>query len=130
VLFRSADRLQVIKTGGKLKLAAAAAEMDLRNAEVALIRARSDLATQVRTAYFGLVVARETVRVTAALARFTDVIYRYQAELTAGGFGASYEPAALRAQTYTTRLAYKQAIATYVYAWKQLVAAVGLRQLP
>jgi cobalt-zinc-cadmium efflux system outer membrane protein len=121
---------QVIKTGGKLKLQGAAAEMDLRNAEIALKKARSDLATQVRTAYFGLLIARETVRVSAALARFTDVIYRYQTRLTAGGFGAGHEPAALRAQAYTTRLAYKQAIATYIYAWKQLVAAVGLRQLP
>src|SRR5262249_5675145 len=38
--------------------------------------------------------------------------------------------ASLRAQSSTIRLAYKQAVANYLYAWKQLVAAVGLRQLP
>jgi outer membrane protein TolC len=43
-----------------LKLAAAA-EMDLRNAQLALKRARSDLATAVRNAYYGLLVARETI---------------------------------------------------------------------
>lgn len=122
---------QVVKVGGKLKLASAAAERDLRNAELALKRARSDLATSVRTAYYGLLVARETVRVSLALARFTDEVYRLQARLTvASGFAAPYEPATLRAQSYTIRLAYKQAVANSIYAWKQLVAAVGLRQLP
>jgi cobalt-zinc-cadmium efflux system outer membrane protein len=120
---------QVIKTGGKLKLAAAAAEMDLRNAELALKRARSDLATNVRNAYYGLIVAKESMRVGRALARFTDDIYRLQTGLL-GTVAAPYEPAALRAQAYLTRLAYKQAISTYIYSWKQLVATVGLRQLP
>ena len=47
-----------------------------------------------------------------------------------GRLAAAYEPAALRAQAYTARLAYKQSIASYIYNWKQLVAIVGLRQLP
>jgi cobalt-zinc-cadmium efflux system outer membrane protein len=120
---------QVIKTGGKLKLQAAAAEIDLRNAELALRRTRSDLATRVRTAYYNLLVAQETVRVNRALARFTDEIYRLQADLLGGGFAASHEPAALVAQAYAIRLAYKQAIANYAYVWKQLVATLGLPQL-
>jgi cobalt-zinc-cadmium efflux system outer membrane protein len=121
---------QPIKTGGKLKLASAAAEMDLRNAELALKRARSDLATQVRNAYYALLVAEETVRVNTALARFTDDVYRIQVDIMKLGFGAPYEPAPLRAQAYTARLGLKQAIATYIYSWKQLVATIGLRQLP
>ena len=121
---------QLIKTGGKLKLQAAAAEMDLYNARLALKRARSDLATQVRNAYFALLVSKETARVDRELARFTDDIYRLQADLLAGGFAGPHEPASLRAQAYTARLAYKQAISTYVYNWKQLVAVAGLRQLP
>jgi cobalt-zinc-cadmium efflux system outer membrane protein len=120
---------QVIKTAGKLKLASASALMDLANAELALKRARSDLSTNVRNAYYGLVVAKETVRVNRALAQFTDDIYRLQAEQL-GLLAAAYEPAALRAQAYTARLAYKQSIETYIYNWKQLVAIVGLRQLP
>jgi cobalt-zinc-cadmium efflux system outer membrane protein len=120
---------QVIKTAGKLRLASASALMDLANAELALKRARSDLATNVRNAYYGLVVAKETLRVNRALAQFTDEIYRLQAEQL-GLLAAAYEPAALRAQAYSARLAYRQSIATYVYDWKQLVATVGLRQLP
>jgi cobalt-zinc-cadmium efflux system outer membrane protein len=121
---------QVVQTSGKLKLAQAAAEMDLRNAELALKRARSDLSTQVRNAYFAVLVAKETVRVNLALSRFTDEVYLIQAELLEHGFAAPYEPAALRAQSYTNRLALKQAIQTYIYSWKQLVAVVGLHQLP
>jgi cobalt-zinc-cadmium efflux system outer membrane protein len=121
---------QVVKTGGKLTLQATSARMDLRNAELALRRARSDLATSVRTNYYNVVVAQETVRVNKALARYTDEIFRLQTDLLGGSFAASHEPAALRAQAFLIRLSYKQAIASYVYAWKQLVAAMGLRQLP
>jgi cobalt-zinc-cadmium efflux system outer membrane protein len=121
---------QTIKTGGKLKLQAAAAQVALTNAELALKKARSDLATQVRNAYFSVLIGKETVRVNAALARFTDDVYRTQAELLKGGFAGPYEPAALRAQAYTARLALQQSIATYLYNWKSLVAIIGLRQLP
>jgi cobalt-zinc-cadmium efflux system outer membrane protein len=121
---------QVIKTGGKLKLQAAAAEIDLRNAELALRRARSDLATQVRNAYYGLIVAKETVRINKALAHFTDEVYLLQADLLRGGFAAPYEPATLRAQASTIRLAYQQSLSSYMYAWKQLVSVIGVRQPP
>ena len=122
---------QTLKTFGKLKLAAASQEKAVQNAELALKRARGDLSTQVRNAYYALLVAKETVRVNKALARFTDDVYLFQEDLLEkGGQAAPYEPAALRAQAYTARLAYKQAIQTYAYSWKQLVAAVGLRQLP
>jgi cobalt-zinc-cadmium efflux system outer membrane protein len=122
---------QVVRTGGKQRLQAEAAEVAVRNAELALKRARSDLATRVRNAYFALLVARETVRVNKALAQFTDEVYRFHTVLTAGaGQFAGHEPAALRAQAYTARLAYNQAIQGYISAWQQLVATVGLRQLP
>jgi cobalt-zinc-cadmium efflux system outer membrane protein len=71
---------QVVSFGGKIKLAGAAAEMDLSNAELALRRARSDLATAVRNAYFALLVAKETAVVNSAMARFTDNVYRVQAD--------------------------------------------------
>jgi cobalt-zinc-cadmium efflux system outer membrane protein len=121
---------QVIKTGGKLRISTAVAEPNLRNAELAFKRARFDLATTIRGDLYSLVVAKETVRVNKALAHFTDEIYRLQADLLGGGFAATHEPAALRSQAFVVRLAYNQAIANYVYAWKQLVADMGLKQLP
>src|SRR5207249_7495945 len=89
---------QVIKTGNKLKLQQAAATMDLLNAELALRKAQSDLAGQVRTNYFAVLVAQENIRVSKALVRFTDSLYRSQVDLLATnvGLAAPYEPMQLR----------------------------------
>ena len=121
---------QPIITGGKQKLSSGMAQKDLDNAILALKRARSDLSTAVRNAYFTLLVDVETLEVTRALAQFSDEIYRLQTGLLKGTQASPYEPTALRAQTYLNRLAYKQAIASYVYDWKALVATLGLPQLP
>jgi cobalt-zinc-cadmium efflux system outer membrane protein len=121
---------QPLRMWGKMKLGVAAAQKDLDNAQLALRRARSDLSTNVRNAYFALIVAEETMRVNRALARFTDEIYRLYTTYSAAGLVAPYEPAPLRASAFTNRLAYQQAIYGYIYAWKQLVATLGLPQLP
>ena len=110
--------------------AAAIAKKDLDNAELALKRVRSDLATQVRNAYFALLVSEETVRINLALARFTDDVYLLQIKMMEPGFAAPYEPAALRAQAFTVRLSLYQSIQNYNYSWKQLVAVIGERQMP
>ncbi len=118
---------QVIKTGGKLTIAVAGARMALIAAELALKQARYSLATTIRGDFYTLLVAKETVRVNRGLAHFTDEIFRLQADLLGGGFAASHEPTALRSQAFIVRLAYKQSIANYIYAWKQLVADMGLQ---
>jgi hypothetical protein len=53
----------------------------------------------------------------------TDDVYRIQATLLERGIASPSEPAALRAQAYAARLSNRQAIQTYLYAWKQLLAA-------
>jgi cobalt-zinc-cadmium efflux system outer membrane protein len=121
---------QPIITGGKQKLGSASSQKDLDNAVLALKRARSDLATAVRQAYFAVLVDVETLAITRALAQFSDEIYRVQVGLLRGGPAAPYEPTGLRAQAFAARLAYKQAIASYIYDWKTLVATLGLPQLP
>jgi cobalt-zinc-cadmium efflux system outer membrane protein len=121
---------QPIIMGGKQKLGVAAAQKNLDNAILALKRARSDLATAVRNAYFTVLVDVETLAVTRALAQFSDDIYRLQTGILRGSLTAPYEPTALRAQTNLNRLAYKQAIAAYIYDWKALVATLGMPQLP
>jgi cobalt-zinc-cadmium efflux system outer membrane protein len=121
---------QVIITGGKMKLGVAAAQKDLDNALLALKRARSDLSTAVRNAYFALLVDVETLNVTRAVVQFSDDVYRLQLGLVRSGLVAPYEPTALRGQTYINRLAYKNAIASFIYDWKTLVAIIGLPQLP
>jgi cobalt-zinc-cadmium efflux system outer membrane protein len=121
---------QQIKTAGKLRLAQAVAAMDLRNAEVALRRARADLMTQVRAGYFAVLVARENVRVTRALAGFTDEVYRIQVEQVRGDQAAAYEPLQLRVLAGQARAALVQARNRFTTAWKQLAATLGLPNMP
>jgi cobalt-zinc-cadmium efflux system outer membrane protein len=121
---------QPIITGGKMKLGVAGAQIGLDNSILALKRARNDLATSVRNAYFTVLVDIETLVVTRALVQFSDDIYRLQVGLQKGSQFAPYEPTALRAQTNMNRLAYRQAIQSYIYDWKALVATLGLPQLP
>jgi outer membrane protein, heavy metal efflux system len=121
---------QPIPTFGKKKMQVGAALKQLDNAQLALKRARFDLTTNVRNAYFTLIVAQETMRVNGALARFTDEIYRVYTGYLAAGIVATYEPAPLRAQAYNNRLIYKQAIISYTFAWQNLVAVLGLPHEP
>lgn len=121
---------QVIKTGGKLKLAQAAATMDLLNAQLALRRAQSDLMAQVRAGYFAVLVAQENIRVSRAFAELADSAYGIQLDLLKGGELAAYEPMQLRVLSMTARGALVQARNRYVAAWKQLAATLGLPGMP
>jgi cobalt-zinc-cadmium efflux system outer membrane protein len=121
---------QVIKTGGKLKLAQAAASIDVLNTQLALRRAQLDLTAQVRGGYFAVLVARENVRVTRALVEFADEAFRIQVEQVKGGQAAAYEPLQLRTFAIQARAALVTARNRYVSAWKQLAAALGRPDLP
>jgi cobalt-zinc-cadmium efflux system outer membrane protein len=122
---------QVIKTGNKLKVQQAAALMDLRNAELALKRARFDLASQVRANYFAVLVAQENVKVTKALLRFTNEAYKIQVEIVKGeGDAAPYEPMQLRVLSNQAAGALLFARNRYTAAWKQLASTLGLPGMP
>jgi outer membrane protein, heavy metal efflux system len=121
---------QPIKGWNKLKLQQAAALMDVRNAGVALRRAQSDLAYQVRSNYFAVLVALENVKISRALARFTDQLYRTQLGLVSAGEAASYEPMQLRPTVLQARFNLLQAMNQYHASWKQLAAALGMPDLP
>ncbi|HBI44734.1 MAG TPA: hypothetical protein DDY78_18060 [Planctomycetales bacterium] len=118
---------QVIKTGNKLQLQRAAATMDLRNAELALKRAKTDLTHTVRGQYYQVLVAQENVRVSRALADFTSAVYDIQVKnVRKGGFAAPYEPMQLRVLAWQAQAALVQARNRYTGAWKQLAASLGL----
>jgi cobalt-zinc-cadmium efflux system outer membrane protein len=120
----------VIKTGNKLELAGAAATMDLFNAQLALRRARLDVAYQVRSGYFNLLVAQENVKLSRAFARFTDEIYAAQIGLLKGKEAAAYEPMQLRPLALQARFNLIQAINQYRASWRQLAASMGLPDMP
>src|SRR5262249_39444360 len=121
---------QLIKTAGKLRLAQASALIDVLIAEVNLRRAQYDLITQVRAAYFAVLVAQEQLRVTHLVARLTEQSYLVQVDQLRGGQAAPYEPAQLRALAEQARAALRQAENRYRSAWRQLAAAVGRPDLP
>jgi cobalt-zinc-cadmium efflux system outer membrane protein len=128
---------QTIKTAGKLKLAQAAAEMDLRNAALAFRAAQTDLAAQVRAGYFAVLTAQENVLVARILADLTDRAYKFQKRIivVAGGEGgdtgiARYEPYATYVQAEQTRNALVVARHRYISAWKQLAAMLNEPEMP
>jgi cobalt-zinc-cadmium efflux system outer membrane protein len=121
---------QVVKTANKLKLQQAAAMMDLLNAQLALKRAYTDLAYQVRTNYFAVLVALEGVKTNEALYQFTNDIYRVQVELVEGTVAAPYEPLQLRPLAVQARFNLIQSQNQYLASWKQLAATLGLRDMP
>ena len=121
---------QPIITGGKQKLGSAAAQKDLDNAILALKRARSDLSTAVRTAYFTVLVDVETLLVTRALAQFSDEIYRLQTGLLRGTQASPYEPTALRRRPISTASPTSRRSRPTPMTGKPLVATLGLPQLP
>jgi len=121
---------QLIKTAGKLRLAQAAALIDVLTAEVNLRRAQYDLITQVRATYFAVLVAQEQLRIAHLVARLTEESFRVQVDQLRGGQAAPYEPAQLRALAEQARAALRQAENRYRSAWRQLAAAVGRPDLP
>jgi outer membrane protein, heavy metal efflux system len=121
---------QVIKTGNKLELQGAAASMDLVNAQLALRRSRTDVAYQVRSAFYALLVAQENVVLSRAFARLTDEIYAAQVSLLKGNEAAAYEPMQLRPLALQARFNLLQAINQFHASWRQLAANLGLPDMP
>ncbi len=121
---------QTIKTKGKLGLARASAEQELRTAEYALRRARFDVLAQVQGGYYAVLSAQENLRVDLAFAHFTEAIYRIPVGQLKAGEVAPYEPLQFRALAVQARVTLAQARHRYLAAWKLLAAAMGLPGLP
>jgi outer membrane protein, heavy metal efflux system len=120
---------QLIKTAGKLHLAQAVAGIDYLNAQVASRRAQVDLATQVRTSYFALLVARENRSISRSLVQLTDEVYQLQLKQVGGGVAAAYEPLQLYVLAVQARNNFVLAENRYRAAWQQLTAALGTPDL-
>jgi cobalt-zinc-cadmium efflux system outer membrane protein len=122
---------QNISTMGKLKLAQAAATMDFENAKLAYRKAESDLAGNVRSGYFAVLSAEENIRQNRALVALTDAVYKVLVQQAKGGeFTAGYEPMQVGVFANQARLALIVARNSYVQAWTQLAATLGLTGMP
>jgi cobalt-zinc-cadmium efflux system outer membrane protein len=121
---------QLIKTAGKLKISQAAAQKDLDNARLAYRKAEIDLATAVRSGYFAVLVARESIRANRALVTLTDRVYEVMIRQLKAGEVATYEPMQMGVYAGQARAALITARNSYALAWKQLAASLGLPALP
>jgi cobalt-zinc-cadmium efflux system outer membrane protein len=121
---------QTIKTMGKLKLAQAAAEMDLENARLAYRRAETDLMWAVRGGYFAVLVAQESIRANRALVELTDEVYRVFIQRTKEGQSGTYEPLQVGVFAAQARAGLITARNSYTLAWRQLAATLGLPGMP
>jgi cobalt-zinc-cadmium efflux system outer membrane protein len=121
---------QVIRTANKLGLARAAATMDWLNAEVALRRAQMDLARNVRTGYFAVLVARENMRMNRLVYGLIASQYQYQVNQMAGGFVNPRDLLFVRALAIQSLTTLVQARNAYIAAWKTLAANMGVPGMP
>ncbi|MCE9533875.1 MAG: TolC family protein [Planctomycetes bacterium] len=121
---------QLIKTAGKLTLARAAAGMEYANAQIAYRRMQLDVITRVRSGYFAVLVAHETMNVSRTMAELTEEVYRLQLRQVASGEAAAYEPLQLYAQATQARNVWVRSRNLYKAAWKQLAANMGMPDLP
>jgi cobalt-zinc-cadmium efflux system outer membrane protein len=121
---------QQVKLWGKLKVAQAAAMMDLTNAEIAYRRAETDLLASVRGNYYAVLVAQESIRANRGLAELTDEVYRVLVDRLRGGEAAPYEPLQLKVFSEQTRASLDQARNARLLAWRQLAASMGVPHMP
>jgi len=121
---------QTIVTGGKLKLARAAAGVDVENAQLALRRARYDLATQVRSNYLAVLVSLERIKVNNALKEFAERVYRTQISRVTAGQAAPYEPLQLRVLAAQAQTQLIQSNHEYEAAWRRLAATLNAPDMP
>lgn len=121
---------QTLKTGHKLKLARAAAQVDVDNAELALRRAEIDLATQVRRGFFAVLTVRRTLVVGRAYATLTGEVYDVQVARLRLGEAAIYEALQARVLASQARTALLQARNRYFAEWRKLAATLGLPDMP
>lgn len=122
---------QTIVTASKLPTARQAALMDVRISEMALRKAETDLAREVRNGYFAVLVADQNIKVSRALASLSSEVYDNIIEqVKKGGFAAPYEPFQIRVLALQAYGQLVQAKNRHTSAWKQLTAAMGVPGLP
>lgn len=120
---------QLVKTGGKLSLQRAAANMDSMNSQLAYERTKLEVLRLVRAGYYNVLVAQEAMRINEALLQFTNQVYSLMIDRLKKGEQAAYELSQLQSLVIQARGTLVQAQNRYISAWKQLAIATGIRDL-
>ena len=120
---------QWVVTANKLGLARAVANVDTMNAQLQLRKTRYEVLSQVKAAYFMVLVAQQNMIVSDAFVRLVEDVFRIKRS-RAKAEAAPYEPAQLRGLADLSRAQLILARNSYVAAWKTLAARLGLPQMP
>jgi cobalt-zinc-cadmium efflux system outer membrane protein len=121
---------QNIKTANKLGLARQVANVDVMNAQLLVRKTRLEVLSQVKAAYFAVLVAQENVIVSDALMRFMYGIFGIQRSRAKGPDVAGFEPVQLRGLAFLANAQLVAAQNSYVAAWKTLATKLGLPLMP
>ncbi len=121
---------QTIRTPGKIKAQQAAALEQLKATEIAHRRAETDLMWNVRTYYYGVLVAQDSILANRGLVELTDEVYRVMVDRLRGGEVAIYEPKQLKVYSDQARQALLTAHNSRLLAWKQLASVLGVPHMP
>ncbi|HWB11695.1 MAG TPA: TolC family protein [Pirellulales bacterium] len=121
---------QPVKTANKLGLAREVANVDVMNAQLFVRRTRLEVLSQVKAAYFAVLVAEENVIVSDALVRFMREVFDIQRARAKGPDVAGFEPAQLRGLANLAGTQLFAAQNSYLAAWKTLAARLGLPLMP
>ncbi len=121
---------QPFKTAGKLALARSVANVDLMNSQLYYERTKLDVLHQVRSGYYSVLVAQESLKVNEALVSFSNQIYEIMVDRLKSGNQAAWEISQLNSLVNQARGSVVAAQNSYVSAWKQLAASTGLSELP
>ena len=117
---------QLIKTAGKLPLQRDIANMDLMNAKLAYQRTRNEILHTVRTNYFNVLVAYESMRYSTALVQLGNQVNDAMVARLRGGVTSWYEVTQYEALVGQAVATMGQSQNQYRSAWKQLAASVGI----
>ena len=93
-------------------------------------RTRYDLATQVRSNYLGVLVARERITVNDALTQFANRVYHVQVKRVGAGQAAAYEPLQLRVLAVQAQTQLIQSNQQYLAAWRKLAVTLNCPDMP
>ncbi|MDX1944446.1 MAG: TolC family protein [Pirellulaceae bacterium] len=121
---------QDILTGGKLRIASAAAAQEIEQAKLLVIRTRFDVITRVRRQFYTTLAGQNRVAVLQDLVAIAGKSNEIGQALLKGGEGTKTDTLLLEIELHKAEVTRQNSETTFEAGKRQLAAAVGLPQLP
>ncbi len=117
-------------TGGKLGLNREIAAWEIRRAENEWEATRLRVLTDVRIAFYDVLIAQRRRELTSELVRISDQAVQAAQALFEGEEVSEADPLRARVEADTARILLQNAINAHVAAWRRLAALVGAPDMP